>query len=90
METSFNPSAAGRQAYLNVVAAYAMDMAGYEHNPRTAYVSADMPFRALRSFHGVGVNFMNDQIGLFTHTKLNLQYAFQMPLFKGICVWERK
>uniref|UniRef100_UPI004026B376 PorP/SprF family type IX secretion system membrane protein n=1 Tax=Prevotella sp. TaxID=59823 RepID=UPI004026B376 len=83
METSFNPSAAGRQAYLNVAAAYAMDMAGYEHNPRTAYVSADIPFRALRSFHGVGVNFMNDQIGLFTHTKLNLQYAFQMPLFKG-------
>lgn len=83
METSFNPSAAGRQAYLNVVAAYAMDMAGFEHNPRTAYVSADMPFRALRSFHGVGLGFMNDQIGLFTHTKLDLQYAYQMPLFKG-------
>ena len=42
-----------------------------------------MPFRAFRKFQGVGVNFMNDQIGLFTHTKLDLQYAIQMLLFKG-------
>lgn len=83
METTFNPAAVGRQPYINVVAAYAMDMAGFEHNPRTALLSGDMPFHALRSFHGVGVDFMNDQIGLFTHTKLDLQYAFQLPLFKG-------
>ena len=83
MEASFNPAAVGKQPYINVVAAYAMDMAGFEHNPRTAFVSGDMPFHVLRSFHGVGINFMNDQIGLFTHTKLDLQYAFQMSLFKG-------
>lgn len=83
METSFNPAAVGRQPYINVVAAYAMDLAGFEHNPRTAFVSGDMPFRAFRSFHGVGVDFMNDQIGLFTHTKLDVQYALQMRLFKG-------
>lgn len=83
MEASFNPAAVGKQPNINVVAAYAMDMAGFEHNPRTAFVSGDMPFHALRSFHGVGINFMNDQIGLFTHTKLDLQYAFQMSLFKG-------
>lgn len=83
METSFNPAAAGKEPYINVTAAYALDMAGFEHNPRTAYVSGDMPFRALKAFHGVGLNFMNDQIGLFTHTKLELQYAYQLKLFGG-------
>ena len=83
METSFNPAAAGKEPYINVTAAYALDMAGFEHNPRTAYVSGDMPFRALKAFHGAGLNFMNDQIGLFTHTKLELQYACQLKLFGG-------
>ena len=83
METSFNPAAAGKEPYINVTAAYALDMAGFEHNPRTAYVSGDMPFRALKAFHGAGLNFMNDQIGLFTHTKLELQYACQLNLFGG-------
>lgn len=83
METSFNPAAAGKEPYINVTAAYALDMAGFEHNPRTAYVSGDMPFRALKAFHGAGLNFMNDQIGLFTHTKLELQYAFLLNLFGG-------
>ena len=36
METSFNPGAAGKQPKLNVTAAYALDMVGFEHNPQTA------------------------------------------------------
>lgn len=44
MEPSFNPASVGKQAKLNVTGAYAIDLAGYEHNPRTMYVSADMPF----------------------------------------------
>lgn len=83
METSFNPAAAGKQSKINVVAAYALDMAGFEHNPQTAYASADMPFYALKSYHGVGLQFMNDKIGLFTHTKLAAQYAYKFKLFGG-------
>lgn len=33
MEPSFNPAAVGKQSKLNVTAAYALDMAGFEHNP---------------------------------------------------------
>lgn len=44
METSFNPAAVGKLPVINITAAYAMDMAGYEHNPRTLYAAADMPF----------------------------------------------
>ena len=84
IEPSFNPGSVGKQAKLNVDVVYALDMAGFEHNPRTMYAAADMPFYALKNYHGVGVQFMNDQIGLFTHQKLALQYAFKKRLFKGM------
>ena len=83
METSFNPAAAGKQLKLNVTVAYALDMAGFEHNPQTAYAAADMPFYALKTYHGVGLQFMNDKLGLFTHTKLAAQYAYKFKLLGG-------
>lgn len=84
MEPSFNPASVGKQAKLNVTGAYAIDLAGYEHNPRTMFVSADMPFYLLKNYHGVGLQLMNDQIGLFTHQRLAAQYAFKRRLFGGM------
>ena len=83
MEPSFNPAAVGKEAKLNIAGAYAIQMAGYEHNPNTMYAAADMPFYALKSYHGVGLQFMNDAIGLFTHKRFALQYAYQPKLLGG-------
>jgi type IX secretion system PorP/SprF family membrane protein len=83
MESSFNPAATGKTSKLNISAAYALDLAGFTHNPRTAYFSADMPFYALKNYQGVGLVFMNDKIGLFTHQKLSAQYSFKFNLFGG-------
>lgn len=83
MEPSFNPAAVGKEAKLNVAAAYALQMAGFEHNPNTMYAAADMPFYALKSYHGAGIQFINDNIGLFSHKRLGLQYAYQPQLLGG-------
>lgn len=83
METAYNPAAVGKQSKLNITVAYALDLAGFEHNPQTAYASADMPFYALKSYHGVGVQLMNDKLGLFTHQRVGAQYAFRHKLFGG-------
>lgn len=83
MEPSFNPAAVGKEAKLNVAAAYALQMAGFEHNPNTMYAAADMPFYALKSYHGAGVQFVSDNIGLFSHKRLGLQYAYQPQLLGG-------
>lgn len=83
METSYNPGAVGKQPKINVTAAYAMDLAGFEHNPQTAYASADIPFYAMKTYHGAGVQLLNDKLGLFTHQKLALQYALKFKLFDG-------
>lgn len=84
MEPSFNPAAVGKSPKLNVVAAYNMTMAGFKRNPRTMYLSGDMPFYFARSYHGVGVQLMNDQIGLFSHKKLALQYAYRFRVLGGM------
>jgi len=83
MEPSFNAAAVGKQAKLNITAAYALDMAGFEHNPKTMYAAADMPFFFLNSYHGAGAQFMNDKIGLFTHQRLALQYSYKHKLLGG-------
>ena len=82
MEPSFNPAAVGKESKLNVAVAYALQMAGFEHNPNTMYAAADMPFYALKSYHGAGIQFINDNIGLFSHKRFGLQYAYQ-PQFLG-------
>ena len=83
LEPYFNPAAVGKQPKLNVVGAYAISMAGFENNPRTMYVGADMPFYFIGAYHGAGVSLLNDQIGLFTHKRIALQYAYKRRLFGG-------
>lgn len=83
METAFNPAAVGKQEKINVVGAYNMSLAGFKHNPTTMYASGDMPFYLLGAYHGVGLQFTNDAIGLFEHRIIALQYAFKQKLFGG-------
>ena len=83
MEPSFNPAAVGKEAKLNVTGAYNMTMVGFEDNPKTMYVGADMPFYFIGAYHGVGLQLLNDDIGLFSHKKLGLQYAFKHRLLGG-------
>ena len=84
MEPYFNAAAVGQESKLNVTGMYAIEFAGFENNPQTAYVAADMPLYFLKNYHGMGVQLMNDKIGLFTHQRLSLQYAFKGKLFGGM------
>lgn len=83
MEPSFNPAAVGKRAVLNVTGAYALSMAGFSGNPQTAYIGADIPFYALKTYHGVGVTLMSDKIGAFSHQRLQGTYALKFKLFGG-------
>lgn len=83
MQTAYNPAAVGKQEKINVTASYSMALAGFEHNPTTMYASGDMPFYAFGSYHGVGLRFINDAIGLFSHNCLSGQYAYKHKLFGG-------
>lgn len=84
METAYNPAAAGKQEKINVAAAYNMSFVGFRHNPRTMFASADLPFYFAKAYHGVGAQFTNDQIGVFSHKNIALQYSYKQRLFGGM------
>ena len=84
MEPSFNPAAVGKQSKLNVTGAYAMTMTGFENAPKTMHFGADMPFYFMNHYHGVGLQLVNDQIGLFSHQRLMAQYAYKQRLLGGV------
>ncbi len=83
-QTAFNPAAAGKQPKLNISATYAMTLAGFENAPKTIFLSGDMPFVAMRNEHGVGLQIMSDQLGLFNHQRLSAQYAFRKHIGKSV------
>lgn len=83
LEPSFNPAAAGKLPLINVTGAYAMSLIGFENNPKTLNAAADMQLRLFGRLHGVGVQLMSDQLGLFTHQRLALQYAYKQSLLGG-------
>ena len=84
MEPSFNPAAVGKESKLNVAGAYNMTLTGFEHNPKTMYIGADMPLYLLGAYHGVGLQVVNDEIGLFSHKKVGVQYAYKHKLLGGM------
>ena len=49
MEPYFNAAAVGQESKLNVTGMYAIEFAGFENNPQTAYVAADMPLYFLKN-----------------------------------------
>jgi len=82
LKSYYNPAVSGTDGMLSVQAAYSMQMAGYKGAPNTMYVGADMPIYFLSPRHGFGVNFMNDEIGIFKTTVIGLQYAYNAKLGK--------
>ncbi len=83
LQSYFNPASSGVEGKLDIQGAYSMQMTGYENAPATMLFTADMPLFFLSPRHGVGVGFMNDDIGLFSNKKFYLQYAYHLPLWKG-------
>ena len=82
LRSFYNPAVSGTDGLLNVNAAYSMQMVGYDGAPSTMYVGADIPVYFLSPRHGVGLNFLNDNIGMFSTTKISLQYAYNVRIGK--------
>lgn len=84
MEPQFNPAAVGVKPTLRVIGAYSNQLSGYQNNPKTMFFSADMPFTFIRgNHHAMGLYLLNDEIGLFSHKRVAVQYAFRFGLLGG-------
>lgn len=76
MPSFYNPAATSVDTKMNVNLAYANQMTGFENSPKTILAMVDLPIYFLTPAHSAGVLFMNDGIGLFSHMKLGVQYAY--------------
>lgn len=79
METQWNPAAVGQSPQLSIQGAVQTHATGYEQAGSTMWAGADMAFALGRTNHGVGAMFLNDNIGLFSHKRFSLQYAYHQP-----------
>lgn len=82
LRSFYNPAVSGTDGLLNVNAVYSMQMVGYDGAPSTMYVGADVPIYFLSPRHGAGLSFLNDNFGMFSTTKISLQYAYNLKLGK--------
>lgn len=80
LKSYYNPAASGTDGLLDVKGAYSMQMVGYDDAPATMYVDASMPVYFLSPRHGAGLSFMSDNIGIFTTTKITLQYSYNIKI----------
>ena len=82
LKSFYNPAVSGTDGKLNAAAAYSMQMTGYDKAPTTLYIGVDMPVYFLNPHHGAGLSFYNDNIDIFTTTRIGLQYAYNIKLSK--------
>lgn len=68
---------------MDVHLGYAMQMTGFTNAPATMSAQADMPLFFISNAHSAGLLFLNDKLGLFTHMKIALSYAYHRRWGQG-------
>lgn len=81
--SAYNPGAIAQNDMCNLLGIYRLQWAGFTGAPTDIVVSADMPLTISGTKHGLGLNFQKESIGLFENQAFNLQYAYQMHLWRG-------
>ncbi len=77
-----NPAVAGVMDQINLVALNRNQWTG-NMGVRTTVFSGDMPVKFFGVNSGIGLNFINDEIGNFTNLSILLNYAVKYELEKG-------
>ncbi|WP_060873500.1 PorP/SprF family type IX secretion system membrane protein [Myroides odoratus] len=76
--SSFNPAYAGSREGLNIFGLYRTQWVGLEGAPKTATLSVNTPLGD--SGLGLGVNFMNDHLGVMDENTLSIDLSYAIDL----------
>jgi type IX secretion system PorP/SprF family membrane protein len=79
----FNPAAVGETGMLDVTGQHRLHWIGMPNGGSTTVFNINSPLNILGRKHGIGINFINDQVGLFVNQQVHLQYAFKFRVGKG-------
>ncbi|MBN2669797.1 MAG: PorP/SprF family type IX secretion system membrane protein [Bacteroidales bacterium] len=75
---AINPGFAGANGGICARAIFHEQWMGFENNPRTMVLSADMAMPNISS--GVGINVLSDNVGFNTSTYFNANYAYRLKV----------
>ena len=78
-----NPGYAGSLGMLSAAVLNRQQWMGFEGNPKTTMASVHMPVKPFGFPSGVGLTFMDDQLGFEKNMTINLNYAYRMELGEG-------
>lgn len=79
----YNPGAAGATDYLRIRAGAKLQWLGITNAPMSFFGVADSPLKVGSKRIGLGVNIMQESLGLFSNLIANVQAAYKFKLFKG-------
>lgn len=79
----FNPASTGDTDYLRIRGGTRLQWIGIRNAPKSFFGTADSPLKIGRQRIGLGVNAMQESLGLFSNLIINLQASYKLKLFKG-------
>ncbi len=79
-----NPASAGLTNSIVSSVIHRQQWYGGEGMPQTTLFSFDAPLRFIQS--GIGLNVVNDKLGQFNNTSIQISYNYQFPAFNGTII----
>lgn len=80
--SQFNPAAVGLNDMIQITGQHRIQWVGFPNAGQSTFFSVNSPIKIGANMHGVGLKFMNDNVGLFTNQSAQIQYAFK-KVFKA-------
>jgi type IX secretion system PorP/SprF family membrane protein len=78
---TINPAYAGNRGVMNIAAFYRKQWVGIKGSPETVSLSVDAPFRDNKM--GLGLNVINDKIGVTKETQFGANYSYKIDIKNG-------
>jgi len=82
--SSFNPAAVGEDEMIQVTGQYRLQWMGMPNAGKTLLFSINSPLKIGTTANGVGLKFLNDEVGLFSNQSIHLQYAYKKRMGVGV------
>ncbi|MDD3078525.1 MAG: PorP/SprF family type IX secretion system membrane protein [Paludibacter sp.] len=82
--SAFNPAAVGQSGMIDVIGQHRLNWLSFQGGGTTTVFSLSAPLKIETSTHGIGVSFLDDNVGWFTNQSFHLQYAFKKQLGSGL------
>lgn len=75
--SAFNPAAVGEDEMIQITGHGRLQWLGVPNAGETGIYTINSPLKIGNSYHGIGIKFFSENIGLFTNASPYLQYAFK-------------